>query len=292
MSHLADLVNRSEYLLPATKSAYRAALRRFERYASENPALYSAATVEAFRDYLSAHELSPATVNKHVYAVRWASRRLAQLGHGSDFAAGAEGVRVPARLHRRALTLAEVRAVLAEVADVRDPACARDRALIVCGLRTGLRISELCRMTFGDVSAGIVRGRGKGDKELAAVIDPEAGAVLADWRGWLSAHRVACSAGPVFRPIHEGMTRFHIGDRPISRVTAHRIISGRGKTAGVKLSAHLLRHTFVTWALEAGVPPWRIMRQTGHAAMETLMKYAHDTKAAKDPVGGYLPSVL
>jgi integrase len=54
---------------------------------------------------------------------------------------------------RRALTAAEVRAVLAEVADIRDPACGCDRALIVCGLRTGRRVAELCRMTFGDAQA-------------------------------------------------------------------------------------------------------------------------------------------
>lgn len=291
MSHLADLVERSEYLLGPTKTAYKHALERFERYAGGDPARYSAATVESFRDALRGHGLSPATVNKHVYALRWAGRRLAQLGEGADFTAGAEALRNPPRLHRRALTVDEVRAVVAACAG-DGPADLRDRALLVAGLRTGLRVSELCRVTFADVSAGVVRGLGKGARELAAVIDPEATAAIGAWGDWLAGHRVKRQGMAVFRSVHEAMDGYRIGERPISRVAAHRIFSARGAAAGVPLSAHLLRHTFVTWALEAGVPPWRVMGQTGQAHLATLMKYAHDMRAAEDPVGGYLPSVL
>jgi integrase/recombinase XerC len=288
---LRVLSDRSEYLLPASKAAYGRALERFERFAGLELGRYSAATVEAFRDSLKAQGLAPGTVNKHVYAIRWASKRLAQLGQGADFASGAEGVRNPEAVKRRALTLPAFKAVLATCPNLADPRDARDRALLVSGVRIGLRVSELCRMTWNDVAAGVVRGVGKGGHQLEAVIDPEAGQALGDWRRWLEAHG-GPRRGPVFRSIHEEINRYRIGDRSLSRVAAHRIIAGRGAQAGVALSAHLLRHTFVTWALEAGVPPWRIMRQTGQRRLETLMKYAHDLRAAEDPVGGYLPSVL
>lgn len=286
---LTELLDGTEYLQPQTKAAYRHALERFERYAGEDPARYTPAAIESFRDALRGHGLSPATVNKHVYAIRWAARRRAQLGAGADFAQGAEGCRNPARLHRRALTVDAVRAVLATCEPT--PTGIRNRALIVTGLRTGLRVSELCRMDAADVAAGVVRGTGKGGKQLEAVIDPEAARALGDWFQVLAAHRQR-KTGPVFRSIRQGLRGPIFGDRPISRVTAHRIVATHGAAAGVQLSSHLLRHTFVTWALEAGVPPWRVMRQTGQARLETLMKYAHDLRAAEDPVGGYLPSVL
>lgn len=284
---LAELVDRSDYLLPPTKAAYRHALERFERFSRGR---YSTAAVEGFRDHLRAGGLAPATVNKHLYAIRWASRRLAQLGAGADFAQAAEGMRAPVKLHRRALTVDEVRAVLA-TCEGGSGADLRDRALIVTDLRSGLRISELLGLTFAEVAAGVHRGLGKGQRVLEAAIDQEAAAAVADWHTWLTDHRQKRS-GAVFRAIRQGLRGPVVGDGPISRVAAHRILSARGRAAGVPLSAHLLRHTFVTWALEAGVPPWRVMRQTGQGHLATLMKYAHDLHAGDDPVGGYLPSVL
>ncbi|KKK74000.1 hypothetical protein LCGC14_2888140, partial [marine sediment metagenome] len=79
----------------------------------------------------------------------------------------------------------------------------------------------------------------------------------------------------------------------LSRQKIHAAIAARGKSAGIghPVHPHLFRHTFVSWALAAGVPPQRVMQQSGHRSLETLAGYVTDLQAVTDPVAAYLPTL-
>ena len=72
------------------------------------------------------------------------------------------------------------------------------------------------------------------------------------------------------------------------------MVHRRGESAGLgrALHPHLLRHTFVVWALEAGRPLNEIMAQTGHRSLSTLSQYVSNPRAAEDPIGNYLPRTV
>lgn len=298
MSVLLQIIESSTYAAN-TKSAYHLCVRRWLAFAGADPKGWEPMLVERWRDALAAANLSDKTVNKHLYALRYAARRYEALGHGLDFARAAETFRKPDSKRRRALTLEQVMAILATCD--RSPRGIRDRAAIVVAVRTGMRASELVRLTWGVIEGvgtrrdrgrvGEISYRAKGGATRSIPADHETLAALEDWGGWLTASGRQLR-GRVFRAIYpQGVDGSWRVTSSMSRQSLHNALADRGREVGISVHAHLFRHTFVTWALEAGVPPYRIMQITGHKSLDTLSKYAHDLQALTDPVAGHLPSL-
>ena len=115
----------------------------------------------------------------------------------------------------------------------------RDRALVICGCRTGLRISELLSWRIGDIWDGerlrdVVytrRSRMKGKREGRRLpLHPQARLALARWLVDLRRHGVTLNPErPVFCSREGGFIR------AISRKTAHRIVSTGATRAGLKI---------------------------------------------------------
>ena len=289
MTVLHDALARSRRLAPRSAALYRKGIDAFVAFTGAGP--WNGAGVEAFRDALAARGLRPASVNAHLAGVRYASRRLADLGMGLDFARAAELQRVPWGL-RRVLSLAEARA-LVRACDGSAPRDLRDRALLLVALRTGLRRAELVRLGLDDVTPGALRVHRKGGRVEVVPLDAEAGAALRAWIAWLRRHGVR--AGFVFRsvarwPSIEG-GHFRIG-QSLSPDGMRRALAARAARAHLRgVHPHALRHTFVTLALGAGVPLARVALLASHRDPKTTMRYAHLLglgDEAADP-GGVLP---
>jgi site-specific recombinase XerD len=50
-----------------------------------------------------------------------------------------------------------------------------------------------------------------------------------------------------------------------------------------------MRHCVISWLLDAGASVFRAMQLTGHRDPASIQEYAHDMRAAAEPIEGMLP---
>jgi site-specific recombinase XerD len=152
----------------------------------------------------------------------------------------------------------------------------RDRAILSVGLQVGLRRAEIAALSVEDLhqnrgfdSLRIVR---KGGRRDALAIHPNAAQRI---RSYLDAAGHAEDLdGPLFRPLSDNRkgqeARRHMDPGAIDRVLrkhARAIGMGRG------YSAHSMRATFITTALENGATLDDVQRAAGHAEPGTTKLY-------------------
>lgn len=285
MSVLLDIVRGSARLQPETKKAYTRSIERFLEFAGADPARWSPIVVEQWRDQLMASGVKPQTANRHLYALRYACSRMAATGLGTDFAQPAESAKVLDRMRRSALSPDEVDAIMATM-DAQGPRDIRDRLIFTLGIRQGLRVSSMATLGWSSISDRAMSFKAKGGSTYHNVLDDDSRAALDEWAA------VVGDRGRVLRAIRVTLKGYSFG-AGLSRQSIHKIVADRAAEAGVRrrIHPHLLRHTFITWLLDAGVPPHRIMTMTGHRSLDTLSKYVTDLNATQDPVASYIPKL-
>ena len=172
------------------------------------------------------------------------------------------------------LTLEEVEALLA-APDEATAGGARDRAMIELLYATGLRVSELCRLTLNDVQlqAGYVVAMGKGRKERLVPIGRFAQERI---EAYLAGPREAILRG---RPSRALFVTKKGG--PFTRQGFWKLLRGYAAAAGIlkPLSPHKLRHSFATHLVERGADLRAVQAMLGHADIATTQIYTHVTRA-------------
>jgi len=168
----------------------------------------------------------------------------------------------------RALREGELRAFLRAAERRRRP---RDSAIAGLMVLAGLRLAEVAGLDVDDVAISARRGlvtvrHGKGDVGRSVPLGAEARALV---ETWLQARPVVAS--PALFP---GPT----GERLTTRSLA-RIVGRIGADAGLSLSAHVLRHTFVTRLVRSGTDVILVAELAGHQSLETTRRYALPTEA-------------
>ena len=156
----------------------------------------------------------------------------------------------------------------------------RDRALVTCGCRTGLRVSELLSWTIGDVWDGerfrdsvyTKRSRIKGKREGRRLpLHPEAKMALARWLVDLRRHGLGTDPGrPVFCGREGGFRK------AVSRKTAHRIVAEAAAKAGLEdgVSTHSWRKYLARSVYErSGHCLIKTGAILGHRQIETTWRY-------------------
>ena len=182
----------------------------------------------------------------------------------------------------RHLTVDEVDHLLSAVgtADARGR---RDRAIFELVYAAGLRIAELTGLDRDDVDLGegLVRVRGKGNKERIVPMGSRAVAAL---RASLERRGDAQGRGPAPRPASRrggGLAPQALflngrGGRLTPRAIQQALV--RYLTAaglGRKVTPHGLRHSFATHLLDAGADLRAIQELLGHARLSTTQRYTH-----------------
>jgi integrase/recombinase XerD len=129
----------------------------------------------------------------------------------------------------------------------------RDYALLLTAIRTGLRVSELTRLTRADIRLGAgahVRCTGKGRKERCTPLDAQAVAAL---RAWLD-QNTGSGEDPLFVTRRgTAMSR----DAVHARITKYQRAAAEScpSLAGKNLTPHTLRHsTLWRWSTPASIP--------------------------------------
>jgi integrase/recombinase XerC len=148
----------------------------------------------------------------------------------------------------------------------------RDRAILEVAYSCGLRVGELVRLNWTDVDAalGVVRVRGKGNKERIVPIGRTALDALERYRSCLTqlCGRRYCDPDAVFLNQRGG----RLTARSVARVVDNHTLASGVRT---KMSPHAIRHSFATHLLGAGADLRAIQELLGHASLSTTQKYTH-----------------
>ena len=216
--------------------------------------------VRDFRSALKDRRLAPTSVNAALTAVDDLYRFVGL---------GAPQVRRErlAAVAPRALSEEQLRALFRAAERRARP---RDRAILALLALAGLRISEAAQLDVGDVAISARKGqlvvrRGKGDVARTVPLGTEARAALAPILEGREAQPTA--------PLLVGPSGERLNVRSIDRV-----VRALGELAGVPLSAHVLRHTFVTRLVRSGQDVVLVAELAGHRSLETTRRYALPTE--------------
>ena len=222
---------------------------------------------EGLRGFIAAEHrrgLGPKSLQRRLSACRSLFAWL--LRHGRIAANPAQGVRAPKAPRKlpQVLDPDEAQALVEVPTDA--PLGLRDRALLELFYSSGLRLSELCALRWGDLDLadGLVTVLGKGRKQRSVPIGSHARRALHDWR----ASTGATSALPVF----PGR-----GGGPITPRAVQLRIRQLAQRQGLfkRVHPHLLRHSFASHVLESSGDLRGVQELLGHADIATTQIYTH-----------------
>ncbi len=268
---------------PATRSTYAGVYRAFCAGLGVHvgPDALTAERVRAWRDSLETRGCSPATIAKHLSALRTLADAL-----GADPQISKVRSQTVARGQPRALT-GDQFARLLRMPDRRTRRGKRDLALLYLLGTAGLRRSEACALDLSDVDE---RRRADDGKLRTAIVHSTSWWVTVRYakRGRtrqvpLDADALAAIVAWVkIRPAADGerlllsLPRTGRPPGPLSTRDVARIVGGYAAAAGLpedRRSPHVLRHTFCTALANAGVDVGVIRELAGHADIRTTTIY-------------------
>jgi len=235
-----------------------------------------------------AEDLKPATVNKHLAALRGVLREAWRLGliSAEDYHRAADlptvkGTTLPSG---RNVGAGEIAALVAACKADPSPAGARDAAMLGVAFTAGVRLAELVDLDLADYDAetGEVHIRhGKGAVERLSYVQNGAQAAL---EAWLAVR--GDEAGALFCPVNRG------GRVTIRRMTGRAVYATFGKRAAeagvATFSPHDARRTYAGDLLDAGADISTVQRLMGHATVTTTARYDRRPEAAKRRAAGLL----
>lgn len=169
---------------------------------------------------------------------------------------------------------AEVERLIA-APDITTDLGLRDRTMLEVLYGAGLRVSELVGLTTDAVNLrqGVVRVRGKGDKDRLVPLGEEA-------VDWVSRY-LRTARGTLMRDATRPALFPGRDDRPLTRQAFWYRIKHHARVAGIErsLSPHTLRHAFATHLLNHGANLRVVQMLLGHSDLSTTQIYTHVAQA-------------
>ena len=154
----------------------------------------------------------------------------------------------------------------------------RDRAIVTIMLYTGLRLSELTVLTVTDVAVSARKGTvtvrsGKGDRYRTVPLNSPCRTVLSEWlvhRAGLRTTKETTTAA---------LWHSRLGTHMSPRAVGHVIERAAAAADLVGVSAHVLRHTFVTNLIRSGADVVLVAELAGHRRLDTTRVYSLPSEA-------------
>lgn len=247
---------------PHTQSSYRLAATRFIEFVGKPLHLVTLAEVQGFATHLAESNLSANTQRTTLSAVKSLLTFGNQIGVlSANVGASVSPPKAKDTLTERILTELEVQAMIA--LETKE----RNRAMLRLLYGGGLRVSELCALTWRDLTQRGDTGQatvfGKGSKTRVVLLPATVWQELTALRG------NALTDAPVFQSRKQG--------GHLTRSQVMRIVQAAAKRAGIdaKVSPHWLRHAHASHSLDRGAPIHLVQQTLGHSSVATTSRYLH-----------------
>jgi integrase/recombinase XerD len=169
-----------------------------------------------------------------------------------------------------ALTQAEILQLL-DFDPGSDPRLLRDRALLELLYASGLRVSESVTLALPDMDlrAGLLRVRGKGDRERIVPFTERTGE-------WLERYQTGPRGDWAVGATRKQGSYFFLSHlrRGLTRMGVWKILRLRSLACGLDpVHPHMLRHSFATHLLQGGADVRFVQALLGHASLATTERY-------------------
>jgi site-specific recombinase XerD len=219
--------------------------------------------------------LSPATVNRHLQAIRKFCDFAQQVQlMESNPATDVRPIQAPPT-SRRALDADEIACLLEAVQTGRPSLVKRDCAIIQLLLQTGVKVGELTELQLADIELTDSRGtltvkRNEGNSHRRIPLNVPACHALQEYL------RV--------RPPSPGVKHLFLSQEgnSISTRTVQRLVNVYTRAADLTgVSAHTLRYTFAISMLEATRDVATVANLLGHRSVETTLRYIANHRQRK-----------
>ncbi len=264
-------------LSPATVISYRADLKQYFEYLSENDGDYrypEKNTGRGYVAYLSYSGLEPSSVNRKISALTGfyeylVKEGVVQLNPFSSVSHLKGEKRLPEYLQ------------LDEIEKMRGYILSRERdefktyrdlALVDFIFSTGCRVSETVAVNYCEIKfyENCVKVTGKGDKERIVFLSGRAMESIRKYRD------AASGCGKIRADKNAPLFVNSRGERLSVRGAFYiidRIITGAGIQK--KVSPHTLRHSFATHLVDQGADIRMVQEMLGHSSLSTTQVYTH-----------------
>jgi site-specific recombinase XerD len=268
-----------------TRRAYGRVVEEFFRFCGyAGPEKITPATVIGWRDSLVAAKKGDSTVAFKLSVIRSLFEYLRAGGFVDRNPALTKLVAAPKPaedLRGRALTNKEVSYILSGP-DREKTEGARDYALLLTLLRTGMRVAEACSLRASSIkwSDGrwVLKFKVKGGRERSIPLPKEVVAAIDEYlRLDRDRRKLQKSDGAeawIFQPVTNYRTlKF---DKPLSTTMVWHLVRKWAEYTGIgKVSPHDLRRTAITRALDKGLTYRQVQMMSGHKDPKTVMRYDH-----------------
>ncbi len=264
-------------LAPKTVDAYATDVRDWLAELERHQTTVEKATRDDVLEHLAAlgkRGLSPRSRARHLAALRGFYRfledeKFVTQNPVSDLDTPKHAKKLPVFL-----SLPEVERLLAAPSE-KTLTGIRDRAMIEVLYATGLRVSELLKLTINDVNLtdGFVLTMGKGRKERVVPIGSHA---IARVKAYLDGPRSGILKAKVSKTLFVTPR-----GKGFSRMGFWKLLRRYARGAGIDkpLSPHKLRHSFATHLVERGADLRIVQAMLGHADLATTQIYTHVSQA-------------
>jgi integrase/recombinase XerD len=251
-------------------SAYSADLSKFNAFLGDSPQIQGLEELRLYLDHLHRCNLGNRSIARHLTTLRSFYGFL--LREGLVESDPTQLLRSPRQWQTipKFLNLEDIER-LVDIPDPTRPTGLRDRAMLQLLYATGLRVSELCRVSMGDLNleVGVLRTTGKGNKQRLV---PAGQSAIRAVEEYVRNGRPALLKGRASRYLFVTAR-----GGCLTRQAFWKLLLVHGKKAGIfrGLTPHVLRHSFATHLLEHGADLRSVQVMLGHADISTTQIYTH-----------------
>ncbi len=308
LKKLSDVCRR-KHLSYATEKSYAAWAQSYSGAVAKMPRAWtSERKAEAFLSALARRDVAAATQNQALNAIAFLYKEILGTPLGT---VDALRVKRPATV-REALSVEDTRALLGAMEDFGGyPTRLVVRLLYGCGLR----VSEPLELRIKDVDLGgarlIIRSA-KGNKDrmvplpqcVLGEMETQLRVARAVWKGDAAAGLPVALPTLLARkfprapfeeawawlfPAHAPVNHPRTGQRVrwrMHEINAQRAVRAAAAKAGiaVRVTPHVLRHSYATHAHASGAPPRDLQEILGHTKLETTMRYLRPAFGVQSPL--------
>ena len=265
-----------------TVKAYRCGIMQFMTFMQLNGVKYpQRETLINFKQSLTNNGAKPSTVALYLAALRRFFDWLESEGLYPNITRGVKSPKQERGHKRDALSGAQLKECLQGMTRKGEQGL-RDKAIFLLMATCGLRTIEVTRANVGDIHEvqGVpvlqVQGKGRSDKkEFVKLSEP----VLAAIREYLSVRGQVSEEAPLFASCSRRNMGGRLTTRTVSSVAKSAMVNAGYNSR--RLTAHSLRHSAATLAIQAGMTLQDVQAFMRHSSISVTTVYLHDVNRLK-----------